>query len=466
MWKKILTMSLMLAIVLSFTACAQEPSAQEIVDGVIESFDNIRTYQFDLVMTQDMVGEAEGEVLEQTVAVDNSGTLDLENLQMSAELSMVVNMLVPEEDEIEQRVEMYIIDGMMYAKPEDPDIEEPMWTKNELPAGAWEMMKGISGLETYMELLETAQVEIIGSEKVKGIDCYVIQLTPEIAQLWQTLGAGGFSGGVPGAPTIPEELIQEVFSDFTVKQWIAKDTYFLMKVEIDTVMELTSEFREYLGEEGEMSIDLTLNFLAYNYNQPVTIVLPPEAEGIEEMIEDRAPSWSPDGSRIAFTSERDGNDEIYVMDADGSNQQRLTNDPAEDWWSSWSPDGSRIAFVSNRDGNDEIYVIDANGSNQQRLTDNPAEDRSPSWSPDGSRITFTSDRDENYEIYVMDADGSNQQRLTDNPAQDWWSSWSPDGSRIAFVSKRDGNDEIYVMDVDGSNQQRLTDGPAVDGDAS
>jgi outer membrane lipoprotein-sorting protein len=278
MWKIILTISLVLVIVLSFTACAKEPSAQEIVDGVIESFDNIRTYQFDSVMTQDMVGEAEGEVLEQIVAVDNSGTLDLENLQMSAELSMVVNMLAPEEDEIEQRVEMYIIDGMMYAKPEAPDIEEPMWTKNELPAEAWEMMKGISGLETYMELLETAQVEVIGSEKVKGIDCYVIQLTPEIAQLWQTLGAGGFSGGVPDVPTFPEELIQEVFSDFTVKQWIAKDTYFLMKVEIDTVMELTSEFMDYLGEEGEMSIDLTLNFLAYNYNQPVSIVLPPEAE--------------------------------------------------------------------------------------------------------------------------------------------------------------------------------------------
>ena len=283
MWKKIVALSLVLVMVLTFTACAGLLSAQEIVDGVIESFDNIRTYQFDLVMTQYQAGEAEGEVLEQTVTVDNSGTLDLENLQMSAELSMAVNMVAPEEDEMEERVEMYIIDGMMYAKPEDPDIEEPTWTKNELPAEAWEMMKGLSGLETYKELLKTAQVEVIGSEKVKGVDCYVLQLTPEIAKLWQTLGAGGFTGGVPGAPTIPEELIQEVFSDFTVKQWIAKDTYFLMKAEIDTVIKLTSEFMDYLGEEGlgekgEMSADITLSFLAYNYNQPVSIVLPPEAE--------------------------------------------------------------------------------------------------------------------------------------------------------------------------------------------
>jgi len=279
MRKKLVALSLVLVVVLSFTACGEAglPSAQEIVDGVIESFGNIRTYQFDLVITQYQAGEAEGEVLEQTVTVDNSGTLDLENLQMSAELSMAVNMVAPEEDEMEERVEMYIIDGMMYAKPEDPDIEEPTWTKNELPAEAWEMMKGLSGLETYKELLKTAQVEVIGSEKVKGVDCYLLQLTPETAQLWQTVGAGGFAGGVPAAPTIPEELLQEVFSEFTVKQWIAKDTYFLMKAEIDTVMELTSEFRDYLGEEGEMSIDLTLSFLAYNYNQSVTIVVPPEA---------------------------------------------------------------------------------------------------------------------------------------------------------------------------------------------
>ncbi|MGR3296281.1 MAG: TolB family protein, partial [Candidatus Bathyanammoxibius sp.] len=87
--------------------------------------------------------------------------------------------------------------------------------------------------------------------------------------------------------------------------------------------------------------------------------------------------------------------------------------------------GSRIAFPSDRDGNYEIYVMDADGSNLERLTDNLASDGEPSWSPDGSRIAFTSDRDGNPEIYVMDADGSNQQRLTDNPASDYGPSWSP-----------------------------------------
>ena len=180
--------------------------------------------------------------------------------------------------------------------------------------------------------------------------------------------------------------------------------------------------------------------------------------------------------QIAFTSGRDGNAEIYVMDADGGNLRRLTNNPARDHSPAWSPDGKRIAFVSDRDGhvnvrnspNYEIYVMDADGSNQQNLTNDPDNDRHPSWSPDGKRIVFSSyrdnDRDHNIEIYVMDADGGNPERLTNNLTEDEYPSWSPDGKRIAFSARRDGHVEnkfgityeIYVMDADGGNEQRLT----------
>ena len=123
---------------------------------------------------------------------------------------------------------------------------------------------------------------------------------------------------------------------------------------------------------------------------------------------------------------------------------------------SWSPDGKRIAFVSHRDekGKYDIYVMDADGKNQQRLTENPGYDRDPSWSPNGERIAFVSDRDGNKEIYLMDADGKNQRRLTRNPSPDTNPSWSPDGQRIVFVSHRDGNYEIYVMNADGARQVR------------
>src|SRR5947207_9164140 len=92
--------------------------------------------------------------------------------------------------------------------------------------------------------------------------------------------------------------------------------------------------------------------------------------------------------RIAFSTNRDGNNEVYVMNADGSGAVDLTNDPASDTSPSWSPDGARIAFTTNRDGNNEVYVMNADGSGAVDLTNDPASDTSPSWSPDGTRVAF------------------------------------------------------------------------------
>ena len=178
---------------------------------------------------------------------------------------------------------------------------------------------------------------------------------------------------------------------------------------------------------------------------------------------DGNPAWSPDGSRIAFLSVRDGNHEIYVMNADGTGVKNLTNNPNGDGNPAWSPDGSRIAFLSVRDGNHEIYVMNADGTGVKKLTNNPAGDAYPAWSPDGSRIIFSSDRDGNEEIYVMNADGTGVKNLTNNPADDGSSAWLPDGSRVAFWSERDGNVEIYVMNADGTVVEKLTNNPAGDG---
>ena len=169
-------------------------------------------------------------------------------------------------------------------------------------------------------------------------------------------------------------------------------------------------------------------------------------------------AWSPDGTRIAFKSERDGigNAEIYVMSADGSGVSRLTNNPAFDGRPAWSPDGTKLAFQSGRDGNIEVYVMNADGSGVVRLTDNPAFDGEPAWSPDGTKIAFQSERDGHDEIYVMNADGSGVTRITNNQAADADPAWSPDGLRIAFSSMRDGNPQIYVMNADGSGVTRLS----------
>ncbi len=130
-------------------------------------------------------------------------------------------------------------------------------------------------------------------------------------------------------------------------------------------------------------------------------------------------------TKITFHSNRDRNSEIYVMNADGSKEIRLTNNIVRDGDPSWSPDGKKIAFHSGEMKNREIYVMNADGSEQKRLTSNRADDMHPSWSPDGKKIAFDSDRKGNIEIYVMNADGSKQKRLTNNRAWDNRPSWSP-----------------------------------------
>ncbi len=128
----------------------------------------------------------------------------------------------------------------------------------------------------------------------------------------------------------------------------------------------------------------------------------------------------------------------------------------------------KIAFTSTRDGNHEIYSMNADGSNQTRLTNNAAADDNPAWSPDGTKIAFTSIRDGNYEIYIMNANGSSQTNLTNNVSRDDYPAWSPDGIKIAFTSHRAGgiNDEIYVMNTNGSSQINLSNNAASDYDPS
>ena len=174
---------------------------------------------------------------------------------------------------------------------------------------------------------------------------------------------------------------------------------------------------------------------------------------------DIAPAWSSDGQNIVFLTDRDGNLEIYSMDIFGNNQVNLSNNPAYDIYADWSPDMQKIAFSSNRTGNFEIFVMNADGSNQTQLTNNPEEEGNPRWSPDGTKIAYSSILDGNMEINVMNADGSNQINLTNNPASDGSPTWSADGEKIAFNSNRDGNWEIYLMNKDGTNQTRLTTNP-------
>jgi Tol biopolymer transport system component len=184
--------------------------------------------------------------------------------------------------------------------------------------------------------------------------------------------------------------------------------------------------------------------------------------------DEQYPTWSPDGQWIAFSSNRDGNLDIFVMKANGSDVQNLTNNPANDYQPTWfaasglfGPTDEWIVFTSDRDGNQEIYRMEPDGSNQANLTNNPGNDFYAAGEPGGTRVAFTSDRDGNLDIFLMENDGSSVVNLTRNPALDQFPTWGPQGW-LAFTSSRDGNSEIYVMKTDGSTQYNVTQNPAED----
>lgn len=213
-----------------------------------------------------------------------------------------------------------------------------------------------------------------------------------------------------------------------------------------------------------------------------------------------------EGGKIAFTLDRGGNIEIYIIDDNGKNLRRLTDHPEADFFPAWLPDGHHIAFSSNRDRDFSIYTMDLAGKNIKRIVDSGDRpvispdgqwiavnhvrgrlQRGPSlllvdieglmqreillraapigfygmidWSPDGKRLAFTiripgvlND------IYIVDIDGEALRQLTENPAQDLYPSWSPDGQWIAFWSNRDGGNAVYLMGADGANLKRLASG--------
>jgi TolB protein len=159
-----------------------------------------------------------------------------------------------------------------------------------------------------------------------------------------------------------------------------------------------------------------------------------------------------DYGQIAYTSDRDGNYEIYSSRIDTPGETNLTRNPATDQSPTWSADGSQIAFVSDRDGRMDLWVMDWDGSSQHKVTsgETGSSDFEPTWSPDGRKLAFTSSRGGSYQLWVVDVATGSLRQLTSG----WGTApaWSPDGSRVAY----DGGGSIRVVDASGSNDRQLT----------
>jgi Tol biopolymer transport system component len=188
-------------------------------------------------------------------------------------------------------------------------------------------------------------------------------------------------------------------------------------------------------------------------------------------VDDESPTISPDGVWIAFDRVREdefgtegkvlSSHEIIAWAA--GNEYNLTNNDLNESGPVYSPDGSKIAFESDRDGGSEIFVMNADGTNPTNLTNDPTSaDYSPEWSPNGNKIAYESNASGNFDISVMKADGSEKKRLTTTTTGEALPAFSPDGKKIAFVRNRGSNTEIFAKNLSTGSQQQLTNDPASD----
>jgi TolB protein len=171
-----------------------------------------------------------------------------------------------------------------------------------------------------------------------------------------------------------------------------------------------------------------------------------------------SPRWSPDGNRIAYTSYRDNNPDLFLLDLRSGRRGPISKTPGLNAAPAWSPDGQWLALAKSSGGGTNLYIMRADGSGERRLTFGSGISISASFSPNGQQIAFASDQGGNPQIYVMDTTGANLQRLTFRGNYNVSPRWSPRGDKIAYVARDGGAMDIWVMDVNGGNPQRLTDG--------
>jgi TolB protein len=273
-------------------------------------------------------------------------------------------------------------------------------------------------------------------------------------------------------------MVADVVSfDLSVSGWfkVLDPRSFLARLEAEGLGIVVGDWRN-VGAEGvakgralTVGDELSLEFKLYEVGRGEKPVLEKAYRGPKSQARGFAHAWANEvvkyfsgedaffGSRIAFSAATGpGRKDVFVMDFDGANLHRVTENGSQNILPNWSPSGDRLVFTSFLRGNPDLYVVSAGGGRPKRISDRPGVNMGGAFSPDGGRIAATLSMDGNPEIYLLGPDGAIGRRLTENPFIDASPAWSPDGSQIAFVSNRHGNPQIWTMGADGSNQQKVT----------
>lgn len=278
MIRKILLLSLALLLCFAFVGCAEKEETlsseqiDQIITEAVDALAEAETYKFDTDMsiTMDVIGGTEPGRM--SMGADGTGAIDSVNREMQMAMNMTMN--VPGQSEQEMGMEIYIVGEWVYVKMSVPLMGE-QWMKTKLTPEMWEMQKQV---DQQIELLKTAtEVKLVGSELVDGTDCYVFDIIPDVEKLAEFLAQ---QQGMQGMDLEDIENLEELFekTSMSIREWIAKDSSLLMRAQAHMLMEVTPEDVELTLEDFDrMTMDFSIDMTIRDYNQPITIELPPEA---------------------------------------------------------------------------------------------------------------------------------------------------------------------------------------------
>ena len=278
--RKISLLVILAIVLLPLTACEGEmPPAGEVIDNVVEAMGEVESYRQDTDITMQLYFMAEDMPsffpLDMDLEMNMETACDLVNNETEAIIDMKI--AGADDDSLEMDFALYIVDDTMYVMMDYPIIS-PMWMKSDIP---WMYAQQMNDHKVLMEVLQRAGIEVAGTERKEGTNCYVLEVTPDIGQILESLigQLGVYDGGYSESDL---EMIDEIFQDFSVKLWVDKNNYRITYVEVNLQMEVSPELMGEYDEEGLFSLDATIKAHYHDYNKSVKIDLPPEAENADE----------------------------------------------------------------------------------------------------------------------------------------------------------------------------------------